>query len=138
MSGMSKYLARTRGRLLSLKKAIKGYNDIIDSLERICHSSSGANCGSVHHSNTSDPVYQIVAKIETLREKRDDMIFEYNALSEELIDLFDALPYKLRVTMMMHYVTGYTWEVIAEKCEISPRGIYRRRDEAIKILSGRS
>ena len=138
MSGMSKYLARTRGRLLSLKKAIKGYNDIIDSMERICHSSSGANCVGTHCTNTSDPTYQIVAKIETLREKRDDMILEYNALSEELIDLFDTLPHPLRVTMILHYVSGYSWERVAEKYEISPRGIYRRRDEAIKRLSGRS
>ena len=73
-------------------------------------------------------------RISEIKKAREEMILVYNEMMDELTIAFEQLPHHLTTTMELHYISGFPWEIIAEKLDISPRSVYRRRDLAIRIL----
>ena len=121
-------LIETRIRIL--EQNIKALRSLATSL------SAPLGGDRVQSSGTADRVGKMVADIADAEMEMDEQIQKLTALKLEALEMINRLPEPEQGVVRLRYVSGLTWERVADEAGYSIQNCYLLRRKAITRLFG--
>lgn len=120
----------TETRIRILKRNIAALRSLATSL------SAPLGGDRVQSSGASDRVGRIVADIADAESEMDKEIQRLAELRLEAIRMVQALPEPEQSVMRLRFITGLTWEKVAEEADYEVRYVYKIGHRALDDLFG--
>lgn len=95
----------------------------------------GLKTGAVYPQGAGDPTGERAMRIEELRAEVDQMYRDMQRLRCDIAAVVERLPNtRARCLMEMRYLSGLTWDAIAESLAITPRSALRLHQKALRTV----
>lgn len=95
----------------------------------------GLQLNPIHGSDVSDPTSDHALRIEELQQEISALYENMRQTRSRIARIVSRLPNtRARCLMEMRYLSGFTWEEIAESLAITPRSAYRLHQKALRSV----